>query len=345
MPVAPHTRQATLTDEQKRENRAAVHRAWRSHADDVRHSLVNGFYQGWDLHPAQLADALRARSTPSSSTASRRPRERLANFVDKAAQATLVGDVFDDAATGQGLLNYFLRALNSGAIEVSDLERTGLTHGGSGAALVREDPRRTSVTVGSGLRALDIAITTIRSVGCLVPLQQAALADHPDEGPGGEHDRDDRAQRDEHEQHDARRDEPGVASWSPACPHGMALEQRDVAEVGLPADVGDVAQHRDQADQRIDARVQHHARQDDQRHAHAEAGDEQHHGEGRRGQLADAGHEPDDSVQAEPDGQARHLERAVQEHGPPAQLARGAMALAACLNVDRASSRTIAYIH
>src|SRR5262249_7098268 len=25
--------------------------AWRLHAGDVRHSLVNGFYQGWDLHP------------------------------------------------------------------------------------------------------------------------------------------------------------------------------------------------------------------------------------------------------------------------------------------------------
>jgi hypothetical protein len=34
----------------------------------------------------------------------------------KAAKATLVGDVFDDAATGQGLLNYFLRAINCGAI-------------------------------------------------------------------------------------------------------------------------------------------------------------------------------------------------------------------------------------
>ena len=41
---------------------------------------------------------------------------RLRNFVDKAAQATVVGEVFDDAATGQGLLNYFLRALSSGAI-------------------------------------------------------------------------------------------------------------------------------------------------------------------------------------------------------------------------------------
>ena len=41
---------------------------------------------------------------------------RLANFVKKAAQATLVGDVFDDAATGQGLLNFFLRGINSGAV-------------------------------------------------------------------------------------------------------------------------------------------------------------------------------------------------------------------------------------
>ena len=34
--------------------REVVHRAWRLHAEHVRHSLVNGFYQGWDLHPAQL---------------------------------------------------------------------------------------------------------------------------------------------------------------------------------------------------------------------------------------------------------------------------------------------------
>jgi hypothetical protein len=34
--------------------------------------------------------------------------------LEKAAKATLVGDVFDDAAPGQGC-NYFLRAINSGA--------------------------------------------------------------------------------------------------------------------------------------------------------------------------------------------------------------------------------------
>jgi hypothetical protein len=53
---------------------------------------------------------------------------RLKNFVERAAQATLVGDVFDDAATGQGLLNFFLRGINSAAItEDEALRMTGLT--------------------------------------------------------------------------------------------------------------------------------------------------------------------------------------------------------------------------
>jgi citrate lyase beta subunit len=108
-------------------DRAAVHRAWRLHYDDVRHSLAGGFYQGWDLHPAQLVSryaAVFAFFLEGVDAAG----ARLKNFVDKAAQATLVGDVFDDAATGQGLLNYFLRGINCGAIsEEETLERTGLT--------------------------------------------------------------------------------------------------------------------------------------------------------------------------------------------------------------------------
>jgi hypothetical protein len=48
--------------------------------------------------------------------------------VNKSAQATLVGEVFDDAATGQGLLNYFLCAINCGAVtEAEALPLTGLT--------------------------------------------------------------------------------------------------------------------------------------------------------------------------------------------------------------------------
>ena len=48
--------------------------------------------------------------------------------LSSAAKATLIGDVFDDAATGQGLLNYFLRAINCGAItEGEAVELSGLT--------------------------------------------------------------------------------------------------------------------------------------------------------------------------------------------------------------------------
>ena len=55
MPVPIHrAARARAHRRADRENRAVVHRAWRLHADDIRHSLVNGFYQGWDLHPAQL---------------------------------------------------------------------------------------------------------------------------------------------------------------------------------------------------------------------------------------------------------------------------------------------------
>src|SRR5258705_645236 len=130
MPVAPHrfVEGATpLTTEQIDENRHVVHRAWKLHYDHIRHSLMNAFYQGWDLHPAQLPTryaAVYAFFLESLDAAS----ERLRNFVEKAAKATLVGDVFDDAATGQGLLNYFLRAINSGAITREEaLRLSGLT--------------------------------------------------------------------------------------------------------------------------------------------------------------------------------------------------------------------------
>jgi citrate lyase beta subunit len=130
MPVAPHRfveGGPPLTQEQIEENREVVHRAWRLHYSHIQHSLTNAFYQGWDLHPAQLPTryaAVYAFFLESLEAAS----ERLKNFVEKAAKATLVGDVFDDAATGQGLLNYFLRAINCGAItEAEAIQLSGLT--------------------------------------------------------------------------------------------------------------------------------------------------------------------------------------------------------------------------
>lgn len=130
MPVAPHRFSeggTPLTAEQITENREVVHRAWKLHYNHIQHSLETAFYQGWDLHPAQLPTryaAVYSFFLESLDAAS----ERLKNFVQKAAKATLVGDVFDDAATGQGLLNYFLRAINCGALtEEEAVELSGLT--------------------------------------------------------------------------------------------------------------------------------------------------------------------------------------------------------------------------
>jgi citrate lyase beta subunit len=121
MPVPVHRPGAdgSLSDAQHAENRASVHRAWRLHYDDVRHSLATGFYQGWDLHPAQLVTRYAAVYT-FFLEGIEAAAARLRNFLAKAAQATLVGDVFDDAATGQGLLNFFLRGINSGALSEAE---------------------------------------------------------------------------------------------------------------------------------------------------------------------------------------------------------------------------------
>ena len=105
---------------------AVVHRAWQLSQSHIRHSLINGFYQGWDLHPAQLP--ARYATVYSFFLESLEPTtQRLKIFVEKAARATLLGDVFDDAATGQGLLNFFLRGMSCGAITEEEALETGLS--------------------------------------------------------------------------------------------------------------------------------------------------------------------------------------------------------------------------
>lgn len=128
MPVEPHRPLDGMfnTAEQDRENSAAVRRAWKLHYDHTTRSLINGYYQGWDLHPAQLPT--RYAAVYAFFLGGLNPATvRLKNFIEKAARATLVTDVFDDAATGQGLLNYFLRARNCGAITQDEAAATGLT--------------------------------------------------------------------------------------------------------------------------------------------------------------------------------------------------------------------------
>lgn len=145
MPIAPH---ATDTmPAKRRENERVVHAAWRAHYRNVRHAIRLGIYQGWDLHPAQLvpryaatyADVLEGLDEAA---------ERLSNFIAASAQATRVGEKFDDAATGYGLLNFFRRALECGALTEEDVAaKTGLTaaelDGRSFGAIVaaRAEPR------------------------------------------------------------------------------------------------------------------------------------------------------------------------------------------------------------
>ncbi|MBK9570597.1 MAG: phosphoenolpyruvate kinase [Chitinophagaceae bacterium] len=125
IPVAPH-RGDKLSQKQLKENRQSVHNAWRIGYNHSMHSLINGFYQGWDLNPAQLP--MRYAATYNFFLSSMDDAtQRLKIFVDRAAISTLTGDIFDDAATGQGLLNFFLKAMNCGAISEEEATATGLT--------------------------------------------------------------------------------------------------------------------------------------------------------------------------------------------------------------------------
>ncbi|MBX3293367.1 MAG: phosphoenolpyruvate kinase [Acidobacteria bacterium] len=126
MPIGPH-RGETLSEEQLNENRRVVHDAWRLHFRHCRAALENGIYQGWDLHPAQIPARLAAIYSFFLENVGE-TGERLRRFVDKAAQATLAGDVFDDEATGQGMLNHFVRAVNFGALTQAEAEAlTGIS--------------------------------------------------------------------------------------------------------------------------------------------------------------------------------------------------------------------------
>ena len=103
-----------------------VRERWSLHARLVRRSLERGFYQGWDLHPAQLVTR-HAAVTAFFLEGREEAAGRLQLFVERAAQATLLGNVFDDAATGQGLLNFFLRGISCGALSEDEVLATGIT--------------------------------------------------------------------------------------------------------------------------------------------------------------------------------------------------------------------------
>jgi len=129
LPTPPHRagpHGPSLTARQQEENRRTVHAAWRLHADNVRSSLRHGIYQGWDLSPGQLparyaavfAFFLEGRLEAGA---------RLKAFVDAAARTAMRGNVFDDAATAHGLINFFLRGIRCGALTEREALDAGVT--------------------------------------------------------------------------------------------------------------------------------------------------------------------------------------------------------------------------
>ncbi len=122
LPVGPHEGEP-LTAAQQAENAAAVHRAWRLSYESVRASLAGSFYQGWDLHPAQLPvrfAACYAFYLEGFAAAA----ARLRAFVDRAARPS--AQIADEPATGQALLDFVRRAWACGAIGDAELASAGL---------------------------------------------------------------------------------------------------------------------------------------------------------------------------------------------------------------------------
>jgi citrate lyase beta subunit len=99
-----------------------VRSAWRVHADHVRHSLSNGFYQGWDLHPSHLASRYAAVYGWLLAH-----RDGAVERVRAWREGSGTAGVMDEPATITSLLRYLRFSVASGAVDEADvLSDTGL---------------------------------------------------------------------------------------------------------------------------------------------------------------------------------------------------------------------------
>ena len=102
-------------------SRADVVAAWQEHSRLVRRSLERGFYQGWDLHPAQLASRYAA-TYGFFLAGAPRACDRLRSYADSAGSGTL-----EEPATARALAGFLLRGLECGALRDADISsRCGL---------------------------------------------------------------------------------------------------------------------------------------------------------------------------------------------------------------------------
>jgi citrate lyase beta subunit len=109
-----------------------VEDAWRLHGRLVRRSLERGYYQGWDLHPAQLPSRFSATYAfyrQGLDAAAVRLRAYLAaadgggaGGGGSAAGGGGDGAVLDEPATARALAGFVCRGLDCGAIDVAEIE-------------------------------------------------------------------------------------------------------------------------------------------------------------------------------------------------------------------------------
>jgi citrate lyase beta subunit len=99
--------------------RAQVHAAWRLHAGLVHRALERGFYQGWDLHPAQLVTRYTA-TYAFFRAALPAAAGRLAGYLDRS-----VAGVLDEPATVRALAMVVLRGLDCGAVDDAEVRAAG----------------------------------------------------------------------------------------------------------------------------------------------------------------------------------------------------------------------------
>jgi citrate lyase beta subunit len=94
---------------------SAVRSAWDLHARLVRRSLERGFYQGWDLHPAQLPTRYGATYTFFREAAPAAV-ERLGRYLSRRSAGIL-----DEPATARALSRFLLRGLDCGALDQDEV--------------------------------------------------------------------------------------------------------------------------------------------------------------------------------------------------------------------------------
>jgi citrate lyase beta subunit len=94
---------------------AEVRAAWELHARLVRRSLERGFYQGWDLSPAQLPTRYGATYTFFREGA-RSASERLGRYLSRRSAGIL-----DEPATARAMAGFLLRGLDCGALDPDEV--------------------------------------------------------------------------------------------------------------------------------------------------------------------------------------------------------------------------------